>query len=206
MNNIDWNQRYIESDTPWDTGVPSEQLKQVLASGLIQPGPVLELGCGTGINAIWLAQSGFQVTAVDLSPVALEKAKTKASGCGVSIAFIQADVTKLPDDGSRFPFVFDRGTYHVVRNVDLEGFQKTLSRVVAPGGYYVVVAGNTNEDSPPEGGPPRVTAADLCRELEFDDFDLVSLEETHFHGIKVRSQSLTPLAWRAVLRRRVSAR
>ena len=206
MERTDWNQRYIDSDTPWDSGLPSEELKRFLDSGLVKPCRALELGCGTGTNAVFLAQSGFQVTAADLSEVALKQARDKSEKAGVSIEFLQADVTKLPHDVAPFRFVFDRGTYHIVRSENMMGFQKMLARLVEPGGYYFVLAGNINENAPPDKGPPRVSASDLCKELEFDSFDLVSLEEAHFHGIKIDGADFKPLAWKAVFRRRDSQR
>lgn len=206
MENRDWDQRYRDADTPWDSGVPSKVLTEAIESGLIKPCRALELGCGTGTNAIFLAKSGFEVTAVDLSSVAIEQARRKAEEAGISINFMQADVSALPYDGPPFQLVFDRGTYHIVRSENLLGLQKTLAKVVAPGGYYLVLAGNANENAPPDRGPPRVTAHELTSELEFDQFDLVSLEESHFNGIRIGSEILTPLAWKAILRRRASAR
>lgn len=206
MEKVDWDQRYVDSNTPWDSGTPSEVLTAFLEEGLVKPGRALELGCGTGTNAIFLAQRGFEVTAVDLSAVAINKAKEKAKQAGCNVNFVQADVTALPDVGAPFPFVFDRGTYHVVRGINLEGLQKTLSQVVAPGGYYLVLVGNANEDAPPEQGPPRVTSHDLCRELENEGFDLVSLQESVFHGIRVEGREIIPVAWKAILRRRQTDR
>lgn len=206
MEKVDWDQRYVDSNTPWDSGTPSEVLTAFLEEGLVKPGRALELGCGTGTNAIFLAQRGFEVTAVDLSAVAINKAKEKAKQAGCNVNFVQADVTALPDVGAPFPFVFDRGTYHVVRGINLEGLQKTLSQVVAPGGYYLVLVGNANEDAPPAQGPPRVTSHDLCRELENEGFDLVSLQESVFHGIRVEGREIIPVAWKAILRRRQTDR
>lgn len=206
MEMTDWNQRYIDVDTPWDSGLPSEGLSGFLQKHCLKPSRVLELGCGTGTNAIFLAKAGFTVTAVDLSEAALQQARKKATQAEVSINFVQADVTALPDIGPPFPFVFDRGTYHVVRTINLKGLQNTLERVVESGGIYLVLAGNANEIGPPEKGPPRVTASELCTDLEYDKFDLISLEETHFHGIKIEGKEYTPLAWKAVLRRRLSSR
>lgn len=206
MERTDWNQRYIDADTPWDSGLPSEGLRIFIEEQSLKPCRVLELGCGTGTNAIFLAKAGFTVTAVDLSEEALRHARKKAAEAGASIDFVQADVTALPDVGPPFPFVFDRGTYHIVRSIDLKGLQRTLSNLVEPGGHYLVLAGNANENAEPEKGPPRVTASELCAELEGENFDLVSLAETHFHGIKIEGKDYKPLAWKAVLRRRTSNR
>ncbi len=199
---VDWNVRYVEANTPWDSGVPSQELEKFLAEGLISPCRMLELGCGTGTNAIFLAKHGFDVTGVDLSEEALRQAREKAEKAGVKINFIQADITKMPDMGAPFPFVFDRGTYHICRQVDLKGFQETLSKVVAPYGLYVVLAGNANERDLGDEGPPKVRAHDLCRELEGDEFDLLTLKETQFHGVKIQNRTIEPMAWAAVLKRR----
>ncbi|MBX9879550.1 MAG: methyltransferase domain-containing protein [Candidatus Obscuribacterales bacterium] len=203
MERRDWNQRYIDDDTPWDSGLPSEELKAILAAGLIKPCRVFEVGCGTGTNAIFLAQAGFDVTAVDLSEVAINRAKEKAAAAGVKVNFLVADVTALPAEvGSEFPFVFDRGTYHIVRDVNLKALQSTLAKLVAPGGYYLVLAGNANEDAPPDKGPPRVKASDVCAELEGNAFDLVRLKESHFTGVKINGENFSPLAWSGIFRRR----
>lgn len=68
-----WDKVYKEGQTPWDTGVQSSELIKVLDSGIVSPCPALDLGCGTGTNAIYLAQKGFDVTAVDISKLAIKK-------------------------------------------------------------------------------------------------------------------------------------
>ena len=51
-----WQERYQAGDTPWDTGQPSKELERTIQEAAIQPSKAIELGCGTGTNAIWLAQ------------------------------------------------------------------------------------------------------------------------------------------------------
>lgn len=206
VEQVNWNERYETADTPWDSGLPSQNLVEFIEKQLIKPCRAFELGCGTGTNAIYLAQQGFDVTAVDLSELAIKKAKEKAEEEGVSVKFLQNDVTDLPDLGEPFLFIFDRGTYHIVRKMNLEGFQKTLERYCAHGGYYLVLAGSTNESAPADQGPPRVAPQDLCAELEFDCFDLMSLEQTYFHGVNIGGQMFSPMAWKALFRRRASKR
>ena len=72
-----WNERYQSGDVPWDTGSPSNELIQTIKEEGILPSRALELGCGTGSNAIWLAQQGFDVTAIDFSLLALEQARQR---------------------------------------------------------------------------------------------------------------------------------
>src|SRR6516165_7586395 len=101
-----WDERFSKGKQPWDTGRPCRELQRVLEEARINPCRTLELGCGTGTNAVFLAEHGFDVTAVDVSQVALEKAGARASEAGVSIRFLQADVLEMPDLGGLFAFVF----------------------------------------------------------------------------------------------------
>ena len=68
----EWDQRYREGTTPWDSGVRSRELARVLDETEIVPCRTAELGCGTGTNAVFLAQQGFAVTAIDCSSRAFE--------------------------------------------------------------------------------------------------------------------------------------
>jgi methyl halide transferase len=198
---MDWNQRYVEKNTPWDSGEPSLELQRVLQEDWFPPGRVLELGCGTGTNAIFLAQMDFEVTAVDVAPLALEKARTKAAEACASVNFLQADALALPELGAPFPFVFDRGVYHHLRTVDLQRFLATLAKVTAIGGYYLTLAGNANDPAPADVSPPRVHAQEICAEL-LSLFDLAQLREFRFDGVVIPGRKDAPLAWSVLLRRK----
>jgi len=197
----DWNEHYATGHTPWDSGQPSRELERILQEKWFKPGRMLEIGCGTGTNAIFLAQRGFDVTAVDLVPLALEKARAKATAQRAKVAFLQADALNLPDLGAPFPFVFDRGVYHSLRQVDLQRFLATLGKVLQPGGYYLTLAGNANDPEAVEAGPPRVHAHEICQELR-PLFDLVQLREFRFDGVVIEGRSFAPLGWSALLRRK----
>src|SRR5262249_20828667 len=86
MSNLatEWNERHCRGGAWAKTG-PSQELQRVLKEGWIPPGRVLELGCGMGIDAVYLAPQGFDVTAVDASPLAVEQARARARTAGVSI-------------------------------------------------------------------------------------------------------------------------
>src|SRR5262249_27552517 len=102
-----WQERYREGDTPWDSGRPSLELQRVVAEDGIVAGLALELGCGTGTNAVWLASQGFDVTAVDLSPLAIERAERRAREAGIRVRFLVADLLDPPDLGGPYDFFFD---------------------------------------------------------------------------------------------------
>lgn len=198
---MDWNQRYADKNTPWDSGLPSNELQRVFSEGWFKPSSMLEIGCGTGTNAIWLAQQGFQVTACDLAPLAIEEAKKKAEQAGVQVRFLVADVMQLPDLGGPFPFLFDRGVYHHLRTVDMDRFRAALTKYTRPGSYYLTLAGNANDPQPPENGPPRVSAQEIVAEL-CPLFDIVQMREFYFDGVVIGGQPVRPLGWSVLLRRR----
>lgn len=159
----EWNRRYGEQDTPWDSGIRSRELARVLDDGLVPPGRAVELGCGTGTNAVYLAQRGFEVTAIDVAGTALEAARQRARAAGVDVTFVEADLTGLAVDLGAFDFVFDRGCYHCVRRVNLDGFLEALRRLSRPGTRYLVLTGNANEQT--DEGPPRLHEHEIREEL-----------------------------------------
>ena len=138
----DWNVRYESGDTPWDRHSTTHVLDRVLREWKIHPCRVLEMGCGTGSNAIHLARQGFQVTAFDLAPRAIEQAVARAGQAGVSVDFRVADFRQLTDLGAPFPFVCDSGLYHCVRRDMLGDLLSFLERVTQPGSLWLTLTGN----------------------------------------------------------------
>jgi 2-polyprenyl-3-methyl-5-hydroxy-6-metoxy-1,4-benzoquinol methylase len=191
-----WERRYREGDSPWDTGRPSTELRRVLAEEEIAPCRCIELGCGTGSNAVWLAQQGFDVSAVDISPLAIERATARAAAAGVTVRWLTADVLDPPDLGGPYRFFFDRGCYHVVRRTDVQRFLQTLDRLTEPGTLGLVLTGNARE--PHDPGPPVVDEATLRQELG-QVFQIVWLREFRFDSTPGSGEGF--LAWSCLLRR-----
>ncbi|REJ70467.1 MAG: class I SAM-dependent methyltransferase [Planctomycetota bacterium] len=207
----DWNQNYLDADTPWDSGGPSPHLEELLTRHAIAPGRALEIGCGSGNNALLLARLGFTVTAVDVAPHAIELARQKAREAGLEIDFRVADLLQSGcgreiAGGEPFPFVFDRGVYHCLRRDGVGPFLENLRDLIAAGGIYALLAGNANDPCEREIGPPQVHAHELTAELD-PLFELIELRECRFHGLPIETpdgEEVLPLAWLAVLRRRAS--
>jgi SAM-dependent methyltransferase len=192
-----WNDRYQAGETPWDTDHPSTELARVVDEAGIPPGSAIELGCGTGTNAVWLAQHGCAVTAVDGSALAIERATQRANAAGVVVRFLVADVLAPPADvGGSFDFFFDRGCYHAVRRDDVQAYLQTLRRMTRPGSLGLVLAGNAREAHVP--GPPVVTEAEIRAELG-SVFEIVRLREFYFD--QVESVGVQFLAWSCLVRR-----
>jgi SAM-dependent methyltransferase len=194
-----WDERYAKGDIPWDTGEPSSELLRVVAEVGIRPCRAVELGCGTGANAVWLARQGFDVSALDLSPLAIERARQRADEVGVRVGFVVADVlTPHPDLAGPFDFFFDRGCYHVVRRENVAAYLETLRRLTRPGALGLVLAGNARE--PHDPGPPVVTEEQIRAELG-ELFDIVRLREFRFDHVEKDGTRF--LGWSCVLRRQV---
>jgi methyl halide transferase len=201
MPGIDWNMHYQSDEPPWETGRPSSELARVIAEEKIQPCRLIELGCGTGINAVWLAQQGFDVTGVDFNELAIEKARRRAAEAGAAVRLVLADVLNFPADfefqegHEPFPFFFDRGCYHAVRDLNAQAYVRTLQRVTAPGSLGLILTGNAREPHVP--GPPVVSEEQFHAELE-PAFEIVRLREFRFDEPEEAGPG--PLAWSCLLR------
>ncbi len=198
MARHDWNQRYADDDLPWDTGFPEPILVEAVQAKTLLPGRALEVGCGTGTNSRWLAEQGFDVLGVDLSPLAIERARggTLAAGaapCRFEVAdFLAAELAAGP-----FDVVFDRGCFHTFDDDDVRArFASHVARVLAPSGVWLSLIGST-EGAPRDVGPPRRTAREVIAAIE-PVLELVALESVAFH----RHGDVVPRAWRCLARRR----
>jgi SAM-dependent methyltransferase len=165
MAHPDWNASYASGDLPWDVGVPDPHLVQAVKDGVVRPGKALEVGCGTGTNAIWMAQQGFDVLGVDVAPLAIEKARAKAKGLA-NVRFEVADFLGGGDVGSGYALAYDRGCFHVFDEAEERArFAQRLSRVLGPGGQWLSLIGST-EGPPREFGPPRRSMRDVTQAVE----------------------------------------
>jgi methyl halide transferase len=193
-----WNDHYRTGQPPWETGAPSTELQRVLTEGHIAPCRAIDVGCGSGINAVWLAQHGFDVTGIDVSPLAIEQARARAAAAGVEVRFEEDDLLGLRGEYQPFPFFFDRGCYHAVRRIDAASYVRTLQRLTLPGAIGLVLAGNSRSMHKPGEGPPVVSEEELRAEWE-PAFEILKLREFEFDG----TPGPTPfLAWSCLLRRR----
>jgi 2-polyprenyl-3-methyl-5-hydroxy-6-metoxy-1,4-benzoquinol methylase len=192
---ISFAERYARGEIPWDSGQPSEELIRALDAGALTGKTVLEIGCGTGTNAIELARRGFEVTAVDYVEQPVQAARAKARAEKVKVDFRVADVLK-DDVGGPYDILFDRGVYHHLRTVDQKALQNFLKRVTRSGSWWLSLAGNAKEKVDP--GPPVVHEHEIRAELG-PLFDIVELREFRFTTNK---SEFRPLAWSILMRRK----
>ncbi len=197
MPNTPWNDRYASGDLPWDTGEPDDNLVRFVRSGGVTPGRALEVGCGTGTNASWLAGQGFDVLGVDLSPLAIEKAQARLGERALPCRFAALDFLTGELPAGEFRFVFDRGCFHVFHEAGQRAvFAERVGKVLGPDGVWLSLIGST-EGPPRDAGPPRRSAREIVEAIE-PVLEIVELRAATFQAQGLpRSHS-----WVCVARRR----
>src|SRR5262245_4193792 len=176
-----WNESYQQDFIPWDSGVPEPVLIQSVESSALPLGRALDVGCGTGTNAIWLAQHGYEVLGVDLAPLAIEKARAKLPP-GLSCRFATLDFLAEKPEGGPFQLVFDRGCFHVFEaSADRAKLAAQVATVLAPEGMWLSLIGST-EGPPREMGPPRRSLRDVADAIE-PHLEILSVRSAEFRDL-----------------------
>ncbi|TPV93065.1 MAG: methyltransferase domain-containing protein [Myxococcales bacterium FL481] len=191
----DWNTCYVERNTPWDTGRPDANLVAAIGrSGLVE-GRVLDIGCGSGCEAVWMATRGFKVTGVDLAEAAIAGARRRAVAAGIEATF---QVGRAPDGEHQFELIYDCGCFHTVNEIGRAAFVESVARLLVPGGCWISIAGSS--DGPDrDHGPPRMSATEIVTTVE-PRFEIQSLDAAEYDAVVP-----TPArAWVGTFRRRAS--
>ena len=137
---------------PWDIGRPQREFVRLAERGEVS-GRVVDLGCGTGENAMMFAVRGSTVLGIDAAPLAIAKAKKKATERGSGAEFLVADALELPSLGRTFDVATDCGLFHTFSNSERNLFEQSLVGVLRPGGKYFMLCFSDRE--PAEWGGPR---------------------------------------------------
>ncbi len=161
-----WDRFYADRSkpVPFFVAKPDENLAAYLDQCLIAPGRALDLGCGAGRNALFLASRGFEVDAVDLSPVAVAWGEDRAREVGVDVRFLCGDAFALPPPELSGPYdlVVDSGCFHHLPPHRRVSYLRLLDRVLAPGGHLALTSFAAGEG----GMGSELADADLYRERE----------------------------------------
>jgi SAM-dependent methyltransferase len=129
--------------TPWDTEeVPPELTAIVEGPDALPAGRALDLGCGTGTQAVYLAHNGWEVTAIDAVPRPLARARARARAAGVSVDWILADVARLArlELEPGHTLVFDRGCFHGLDDSQRAACAGAVSDLASPGATLLMMA------------------------------------------------------------------
>jgi cyclopropane fatty-acyl-phospholipid synthase-like methyltransferase len=122
---------------PW-VGNPRSELVEMVQTGDLLPGRAIDLGCGEGDNAIFLAEHGFQVTAVDFAPSAIAKALAKASDAGVDVDFMIDDITTLATVSGTFDILVDYGTFDDLSTRQRAAYVDRVRSLAKPGTKFLL--------------------------------------------------------------------
>lgn len=134
--------RYLRGRAPWDTNTPPPELVHLIEQERLPAGRVIDLGCGTGTNTIYLAGHGWQGVGIDFVGRAIRQARRKASRAGVAerVRFVRGDVTRLEELGIAGPFdlALDIGCAHSLTTSAQARHAANLARVVRRGGLFML--------------------------------------------------------------------
>ncbi len=169
-----WNERYRAKGDVWGVE-PNVFVAQRLAD--LEPRSMLDLGCGQGRNAIWLAQQGHTVTGVDVSDVATAQAAEIASSLGVEVRFVAADLAEWEPEAGAFDLVLL--AYMQAPEPMRKAIHSKADRALAPGGKVFVVAHHRENLEHGAGGPP-------MPEVLFDEAQLAA----DFAGYEVEENAM----------------
>jgi SAM-dependent methyltransferase len=148
MDQDDWNERYAARELMW-TAEPNRFLVQEVAA--LAPGRALDLACGEGRNAIWLAERRWQVTGVDFSDVALDKAARFAAARGVEAEWVRTDLVEYAPAQAAYDLVLV--FYLQVPAAQRRQIIRSAAAAVAPDGTLLIVAHDTSNLRDGYGGP-----------------------------------------------------
>ncbi|MFT3882939.1 MAG: class I SAM-dependent methyltransferase [Gemmatales bacterium] len=147
-----------EGKAPWEIDAPQPAIIELEETSKIK-GTVLDIGCGTGCNAIYLAERGHTVTGFDLVPQAIELAKARLGDHKLPITFLAASVLNLPDLGQQFDTAIDAGVFHVFNDKDRVRYCENIHRCLKPGARLYLIC--FRDDQPGTEGPRRMKQQEI---------------------------------------------
>ena len=145
---------------PWDIGQAQPAVERLARSGAFS-GSVLDAGCGTGENALFLAALGLEVVGLDQVAVAVERAREKARRRGLDATFVVGDALRLESLRRTFDAVLDCGLFHTLADEERPRYVEGLAAVTRPGGAIHLMC--FSEEETGAGGPRRVTQDEIRR-------------------------------------------
>jgi ubiquinone/menaquinone biosynthesis C-methylase UbiE len=175
-----WDERYADRDLVW-SATPNRTVEAQVEG--LPPGRALDLAAGEGRNAIWLAEQGWRVTALDFSPVGADKGRQVAAVRGVDVAWVVADATTWDPPEAGFDLVVV--AYLQLPEAERRAAHERAARAVAPGGRFLLVAHDRDNLAHGYGGPPDdrvlMTAADVVDDLRGSGLEVINAERIERH-------------------------
>jgi cyclopropane fatty-acyl-phospholipid synthase-like methyltransferase len=165
-----------EGTPPWDIGRPQGALIRLAEHGAIA-GSVLDVGCGTGEGALYLAEHGHDVVGIDAAPTAIDRARAKAIDRGIGAEFLVWDALRVGELGCTFDSAVDIGLFHTFQDEERPVFAASLHASLVPGGRYFLLCWSEHNEW--GYGPRRVTQQEIRDSFEAG-WTVDSIEEEIF--------------------------
>jgi 2-polyprenyl-3-methyl-5-hydroxy-6-metoxy-1,4-benzoquinol methylase len=178
----DWDERYRRGRTAWEDDEPAPSTTRLVLQNLPVGSSVLEIGCGRGVDSVWMAETGYRVHACDVSPEAIHHARERARAAGVQVDFRVADVLQACSLLPKCDAVFDRGVLHTfVTDEGRTRFAGLIAELLQPGRLWLSIAGVAATKAEARAAArrheARVSAAQIAEAVE-ERFDIVSMVRT----------------------------
>jgi len=183
MTGLPWDASYHDGPAPWDVGQPQPTIVRLASKGGFA-GAVLDAGCGTGENALYLASLGLSVLGVDVAETAVAIARAKAADRGIKVEFVAADAFDLERLGRKFDTVLDSGLFHTFDGDERPVYVASLASVTENDGTLYVLCFS---DEGPETGPHPISQEELRAAFNPNNgWNVVAIEpnrvQTNFHA------------------------
>lgn len=167
-----------EGAPPWEIGRPQDDVVRLEGRGGFK-GKVLDVGCGSGENALFLASKGLEVLGIDRAPAAIEKARARAvERKAENVTFEVADALELGKLKKTFDTVLDSGLFHVLSDAGREKYAKSVAKAVKNRGALHILCFSTDE--PPGEGPRRVGERELIELFNMKGWLVEEVSEARF--------------------------
>ncbi len=190
-------QHYKNNFMPWAHEMPDFNLIEMVKNWPIKACKTFEPGCGTGTDSIWLSQQGFKTTAMDVSPIAIEKSRENALKQKANVNFHIGDFLNDSLNSNEYGLVFDRGFFHSFDTHDQRlKIAKRVSTVLEKDGLWLSLIGNA-DGVKTEPGPPLWSAENIVSAIE-PYFKILSIRASHFGN----DQAEPARIWVCLMRKR----
>jgi len=172
---------------PWNVETPPEAMVELVRSERIKPCKTIDLGCGAGNQAVYLAGRGFSMTGIDSSPAAIDFARENAGKKGIAVNFIVADVLgDLHEVKEKFDFAYDWELLHHIYPEQRDIYVANVHRLLNPGAKYLSVCFSENDTQFGGSGKYRKTSLDTVLYFSSED-ELQKLFEKHFSILELKT-------------------